>query len=151
MSATPPPTRRALVALASAVAMAPIAALVAYAQKSDALAAQPHPDAGLLAAIAAFDALQAEIDSHYCNGSAPIEDDDERDIVNDPVRDEQRPLVDVICTLRATTPEGGAARARSLAAYDPGLLRPEGGENGYCNERLVAALLRDLAAIGGQA
>lgn len=48
-----------------------------------------------------------------------------------------------ICEHQVMTPEGYRARARVLARYGRGLLRPIGGGTGAV-DKLVAALVRDL-------
>lgn len=53
--------------------------------------------------------------------------------------------VDVMYSLSATAPEGHRARARALAMFAPDLVdEPED----YLDQRLIAAILRDLAAGG---
>ena len=76
-----------------------------------------------------------------------IADEMERDAAQAPIKAAQEPLLDSICDLPATTPEGHRARARSLALWDLDLMRR--GAGSCPNDRMVAAMVRDL--IGGAA
>lgn len=106
--------------------------------------ADHHADAELVAVCARFDAIERHINSHYSGGSRKIEDDEERDAVLAPFQEAQAPLLEHIVELRATTLDGFLARARTLALWDAQAIRQIGPEN-YLNERLLAALLRDMA------
>ncbi len=55
----------------------------------------------------------------------------------------QEPLLDRIVALRATTLDGFMARARTLAGWDVEATRKIGEDN-YLNDRMLAALLRDM-------
>ena len=101
--------------------------------------AAPDPDAELLAVCAEFDAVE-----HRRN--AMFDDDTLTDEANASIRDEQEPLVDRLCDLQAMTIEGMRARARSLVLYDDAVMERR---TVYTNDRLVAAVLRDLIGEAG--
>jgi hypothetical protein len=61
-----------------------------------------------------------------------------------PNEEMQAPILDRLCTLRATTLEGYFARARTVLLEDLELHPAEMVELGSTNERLLGALLRDL-------
>jgi len=130
--------RRALLAGASAVAAA--AAFAGVAQ-----AAEPHADAELLAVCAAFDATEHKYRRLFY-GPARIVDDDERALAQEPIYAEQERLLEPLCRLRATTLDGFRARARTLALWAPDLLVPDETMEPTTDERMVAALLRDMTA-----
>ncbi|MGI4797488.1 MAG: hypothetical protein ACRYG8_26265 [Janthinobacterium lividum] len=94
----------------------------------------PDLDAELLAVCAEFDAVE-----HRRN--AMFDDDTLTDEANAAIREEQAPLVDRLCELQAVTIEGMRARARSLVLYDDAVLERH---TVYTNDRIVAAVLRDL-------
>ena len=102
----------------------------------------PSPDAELLEACAAFDALERAYiaaGGDYAPGS-PEEDKSEAERAR--LSDAQEPLVDRICDLHAMTREGQVARARSLALWDPELMKPQNDTGGW----LTQAIVRDLLA-----
>ena len=101
-----------------------------------------HPDADLLAACAAFDALERTYVASYVDYPDDGPEWDAAEEERDWLSDAQGPLVDVICELRAFTREGQVARARSLALWDAELMKPDSPH--YTNERLVQAIVRDL-------
>ncbi len=105
--------------------------------------ADHHPDAALIAVCAEFDAIERHINSHYAGGSRNIEDDDERDVAIAPFQEAQAPLLERIIALRATTPGGFMARARTLALWDQDAMRHIGPGH-YLEDRMLAALLRDM-------
>lgn len=125
------PTRRGLLALA------PAAALVTPAT------AAPHPDAKLLAACARFRAFNARHIALFTT----IPDEDERDAAYDEFHDEMAESVDAMCALPAVTLDGVVARGLALAEYYPEQLNPD-WVGGCWDSRQLAALLRDLVAIG---
>ncbi len=127
-------TRRGVLGGAAALTVAPAAL---------ATPADLHPDAELIAVCAEFDAIERHINSHYAGGSRKIEDDEERDVAIAPFQEAQEPLLERIIELRASTPDGFIARARTLALWDTEAIRHIGPEN-YLNERMLVALLRDM-------
>ncbi len=102
------------------------------------------PDAELLAACAVFDTLEHQVDALYA-GSGRIEDDDELQTAINAVADRQKPWFERICDLRAVTPAGWKAKARSFAAWDKEELRTKLSE-GDTSERILSTLLRDMLA-----
>jgi len=107
-----------------------------------------HPDDALMAACAAFDNAEREyVGFHY--GPDAIEDDDERQEAIEPNEQKRRDLVQLICSLRATTLDGHLARARVVMLEDLDLNPAEDAESEYFNVSLLGALLRDLAAHAG--
>ncbi len=127
-------TRRGLLGGAAVLAVAPVA---------PAMSAHPHPDRELIAVCAEFDAIERHINSHYAGGSRNIEDDEERDVAIAPFQEAQEPLLERIIALRATTPDGFKARARTLALWNQDAMR-QIGPGHYLEDRMLAALLRDL-------
>ncbi len=103
----------------------------------------PSPDADLLEACAAFDALERAyiaVPGNHPPGSLAEQDaNDERDRLSEA----QQPFLDRICELRAITREGQAARARSYALWDAELMKDGTGDVGTF---LTAAIVRDLLA-----
>ena len=108
-----------------------------------------HPDAALLAALAEFDAIEHYFLSLYRGGSRYIEDDDERTAAFQPFDEAQEPILEQVCSIQARTLEGILARARTIVLQDAELDPAADALEGYTNNRLVAALLRDLLAMGG--
>ena len=103
----------------------------------------PSPDGELLAACAAFDALERA----YVAAVGDYEPGSDEQVVaeakQERVSDAQGPLIKRMCSLHATTREGHAARARSLALWDAELMKPAPGDTG---KSLTAAIVRDLLA-----
>ena len=102
-----------------------------------------HPDAELLEACAAFDALERAYiaaGGDYALGS-PEENAAEAE--RERLSDAQDPLVERMCELREVTREGQADRARSLALWDAELMKLGPGHTGTW---LTAAIVRDLLA-----
>ncbi len=105
-------------------------------------------DSQLIAACLAFDALERCVDAFNDPADpAYIENDDVRDRAIAPIEAEQAPLIERICALRAVTPHGRQARARSFLlwfkAIDPVVDAVAPGRSWA--ERLVAAVLRDVS------
>ena len=101
------------------------------------------PDAELLAACAAFDALEHEAEALQV-GPGRIENDEARSRALAVIVARQEPWLERMCALRAGGPAGWRARARSLALWDRDMLADY--EMGYTDRRLLAALLRDMVA-----
>ena len=133
---------------ASAVAAKTVLPMAALAEGAQAVPSSP--DAALLVALGEFDAIEHRYQSLYPGGSRHIKDDDERDAVIRPLTEAQEPILDRACSLRARTLEGILARARTIVLQnlelDPAV---DAMKEGYTNDRLMAALLRDLLAMGG--
>ena len=133
---TLPVARRRLLATAAglAAALAPAAAL----------AAASSPDAELIRLCGEFERAATPHHGPYSEGATPIEDDNERAEAIAPLSDAQDELLDRICTLRATTLAGIKARAKTLVLFVPDKAECADEEGGYVDERMIAALLRDL-------
>ena len=64
-----------------------------------------------------------------------------RDAAQQPFLEAQDPLLERICAIRATTPQGQAARARTLLGWDKDPI----WTHDYCwNSQLIGAIVRDL-------
>lgn len=100
-------------------------------------------DAELLAACVAFDALEHEA-AALQDGPGRIVDDEARSWALAVIVGRQEPWLERVCTLRVSSPVCWQARARSLALWDRDMLAYY--EAGYTDQRLLAALLRDMAA-----
>jgi len=134
-------SRRNMLGIAAASMLMPAVA-AASMPKHHPLPASP--DAELLAACAAFDALERQYVALY-DGPDAIEDDDECEAAARPIRLKQKPLLDKLTNLRATTLEGHLARIRSLVLEDQQLDIEELATSSYINQRLLGMVLRDLA------
>ena len=103
----------------------------------------PSPDAELLRACAAFDALERAYLATYVPGVDDGPEWDTAEVERDRLADAQEPLVDRMWKLQAVTREGQIARARSLALWDAELMKPG---KAFTNDRLTQAIVRDLMA-----
>ncbi len=101
------------------------------------------PDAELLSACAAFDALEHEAMALQA-GPGLIVDDEARSRALAAIVARQEPWLERMCALRVSGPVAWQGRARSLALWDREMLANH--ETGYTDQRLLAALLRDMAA-----
>ena len=136
----------------AATAAATFTGMAARARSSSQHESLPiHPDAPLLAALASFDAIERYFLSLYAGGTRYIEDDDEREAAFQPFAETQEPILEQVCSLQARTLEGIPARARTIVLQDAELDPAADALEGYTNNRLVAALLRDLLAMGSAA
>ncbi len=108
--------------------------LLAYLPSSSA----PNPDAELLSVCAALDATE-----HHRNGL--FDDGMLTDEVNATLQAVQDRRVERICSLRAVTPQGWQARARSLMLFDDEYLERR---LVHAPDRMMAAILRDLVDDG---
>lgn len=113
---------------------------------SRAVPSPAHPDAVLLGACAAFNALENEKLALF-EGAGRIEGDEERDEAIEPIWAQQAPLLDQICTRKATTLAGRRARAAAYWLWDGGELVWRAHTCGMLGDRLLAALVADL--VGG--
>jgi len=114
-------------------------------ESAPAALAQPA-DAALLAAYKRFCALERRM-LHVIEGPGRIDDDDARDPVLEVFRDAQRPHLDLLCRLRATSLAGHRARAIAFALWDGGETAHRAALHGLLEDRLLAALVRDLAGL----
>lgn len=141
---TTPPSRRRLFGGALGLVCAPA---VASALPVGDVPGAAHPDAELLAACAEFVRLErlwlatdwkAEFDSPE-EAAAEVE--------QTRLRREQKPWLNRICSLRASTLEGVAAIGACCTAFDAGAEDWSDAAAGpYTNTRLEAALMRSLAS-----
>ena len=146
------PSRRQIMGRAVVVAFAGTGCRglgVVQAGSTTVLAAE-DPDAELIGLCARCDALQDQVDTLHVRPSNDMPIDQEiaweqaRDVLVQPISDQQEELFEQICELRAATLQGNAARARTLLGWDKDLCRPG---NHYCwSEELVGAVVRDLVA-----
>ena len=109
----------------------------------------PSPDAALLEACAAFDALERAYVATFNGYDFDSPEEAAAEIERERLSEAQEPLVVRICQLRAVTLAGQAARARSLALWDGELMKPN--TDGDASARLTTAIVRDLLALGGSA
>lgn len=145
------PSRRHLVggSILAALSGAAFGSAVMLPDPGEAPPALVNPDAELIGLCAECDALQDRIDATYVVPSGGLTRAQElarekaRDIVQEPLRAAQDPLLDRICTLRATTAQGRAARARTLLSWDKD---PCWTHDGCWNSQLIGAIVRDTVA-----
>jgi hypothetical protein len=135
---TPSTTRRTL--LAGLAGAAATLAVIAPAPASE------NPDAVLLDLLAQFDALERQI---FPGDPLPetIEAEDERDRAMAPLHARQQALLAQICSIRATTPAGWQARARSYLLWDnemPKAIAAGDDSTAYYDDRMITALIRDM-------
>jgi len=109
-------------------------------------------DAELIRLCAECDVLQAKIDALWqgdpTRGMSLAEArtfETARDLEQQPFSDAQDPILARICELRATTPQGQAARAKTLLAWDKD---PCWTHDGCWNSQLIGAIVRDLVGEG---
>jgi hypothetical protein len=132
-----PPSRRLLLALAG---LSPLAAFPAAAVPTG------DPDAELIAVSARWDALELRV--RAIGNEAGTGDEAVRAAVA-PLETLQEALWGRMIELRATTPGGIAARARSLAIHAGGGDFAMAPNWGTCAGTLVAALMRDSLLMHG--
>jgi len=108
-------------------------------------------DAELIGLCVDCDAQQAKIDALWqgdpTRGMSLAEArtfETARDLEQQPFSDAQDPILARICELRATTPQGQAARAKTLLAWDK---NPCWTDDGCWNSQLLGAIVRDLAGV----
>ena len=101
------------------------------------------PDADLLEACAAFDALERASLATFRQQEPGSAEETAAETERERLSEAQEPLVERVCELEATTREGMAARARSLALWDAELMKPD---RCFIGDRLTAAIVRDLLA-----
>lgn len=110
-----------------------------------------NADAELIRLCAECDALQARMDALYVPRADHLPHAQQRawekarDLLERPLADAQDPLLHRICELRATTPQGQAARARTLLAWDKD---PCWTDDGCWNSQLIGAIVRDAVREG---
>lgn len=146
------PSRRQLGAsILAASCGAAFAGAVVLPDPGEAFPASTSPDAELIRLCAECDALQAKVDALWTNnpteGMTPAASEafeGARDVAQQPFLDAQDPLLHRICELRASTPQGRAARVRTLLAWDKD---PIWTHDGCWNSQLIGAIVRDTPAV----
>jgi hypothetical protein len=109
-------------------------------------------DAALIVALAELDAIERHVNSLDPGEANAIEDDRKRHRVIAPIWEAQGPILERVCGIPARTMKGLQARARTILLenldMDPAV---DAMEAVYQSDRLIAALLRDLLAMGSAA
>ncbi len=143
-----PTSRRHLLAALSGAAVAGGALVLALPSDAPAVAViNPHSDGKLLALLAEFDILEQQALNAYPSNCTMAEEE-AADRVAEPLREKQQALLDPICQMQARTIGGVIARARSLTLWSGGswITAPD-SPDGYHDQRLIAALVRDLGVL----
>ena len=139
----PAATRRSLFSAAAAITLgsgitAGFAASVADFAET--------PDAQLIALCAEFDVLERRR-QHAANAARTMEEEELADRVWADVSQQQKPMLDRMCSFPCVTLAGLGALAASLVLWDAGELSvAEDDAEAPVNERLTAALLRSVMA-----
>ena len=141
------PTRRGLLGGAAVLAVAP--GTVNAKEMVTTTIPMARPDAELLEACAAFDALERAYIASF-DGLPEIEGPamDAHREESAAIWDAQKPLVAMMVASQPKTLAGHAARARSLALWEDDNPSGDVGSE-FVNERLLGAILRDLAEVAG--
>ncbi len=142
------PTRRGVGgAILAAVCGGAFAGAVVLPDPGEAFPVAASPDAELIRLCAECDALQGQIDALYLPQLDHLPTleilaaEDTRTRAVKPIADRQDPLLERICELRATTPQGHIARARTLLQWDKD---PIWTHDECWNSQLIGAIVRDL-------
>lgn len=104
------------------------------------------PDAELLTLCQRFDGLQRQIMDLFDDEDSM--DDEVRERIIAGIDRQQAPILERMMAIKATTPAGITARVRTLAMWAPDAMENDGPDCMW-NERMLAALLRDLMAMVG--
>ena len=144
------PSRRQLGgSILAAACGAAFASAVVLPDPGEAFPAPASPDAELIRLCAECDALQGQVDAIWADRKTHLPHAEQiaiehvREAAQQPLLDQMDPLLDRICELRATTPQGHVARARTLLAWDKD---PCWTHDGCWNSQLIGAIVRDLVA-----
>ena len=105
-----------------------------------------RPDAPVIAACVGFCDLEGRRLA-LIEGPDRIAGDEARERMLEPLSDQQQVYLDAVCGQRATTQAGHQARAICVALWDGGEIGYRARVGGFVDDRLVAALLRDLAGL----
>lgn len=105
--------------------------------------AAADPDVGLLTVAAAFCVLERRM-RELIEGPNSVLDDNARELLLEPLRDQQASYVDLLCRQHARSLAGHRARAAAFALWDDGELNDLANANGFPADRLLAAMVRDL-------
>ena len=101
------------------------------------------PDAELLQTCASFDEMERASLATFQGQEPGSAEETAAEAERERLSEAQEPLVERVCELEATTREGMAARARSLALWDAELMKPD---RCFIGDRLTQAIVRDLLA-----
>ena len=142
------PSRRQLGgATLAALCGAAFAGAIVLPDPGEAFPAAASPDAELIRLCAECDALQGQVDAVWAEDKTHLSVPEQiaiehiRDAAQQPLLERMDPILERICTLRATTPQGHAARARTLLMWDKD---PCWVEAECWNDQLIGAIVRDL-------
>ena len=102
-----------------------------------------HPDMVLIEACIDYGNLHLQIEG-LSKGPRRIENEVQRSRRYAGLTRAIRPLLQRAADLRATMPEGHAARAAAFLAWDEGELVQRASRHGILEDRLLAAILLDL-------
>ncbi|MGI4793264.1 MAG: hypothetical protein ACRYG8_04100 [Janthinobacterium lividum] len=138
---TAPSRRQFGGSILAAACGAAFAGAVVLPDPGEAFPSPAIPDTELLAACAAFDALEAAYRATDFRAEPHTPEATAAEIEQDRITAAQRPLVARMTELRAITHEGRVARARSLIGWWPEVMADGEGTTGEC---LTYATLRDL-------
>ena len=111
-----------------------------------------HPDAHLLSLLARFDEIERHVQSLFAQKTNTLEEEAAVDAATEPFKGAQSALLDEACSLSAVTLDGFRARAASLLLWDGEMQRNINrvaagrGDDIYDDDRMIAALVRDLTA-----
>ncbi|MGI4941842.1 MAG: hypothetical protein ACRYHQ_14990 [Janthinobacterium lividum] len=143
----PASTRRRVLGGAALAALTggAFGAAIVLPNPGEAFPASASPDAELLAACAAFDALEGAYRATNFRAEPYTPEATAAEAEQDRITAAQRPLVARMTELRAVTHEGRVARARSLIGWWPDVMADGEGTTGEC---LTYATLRDLVGEG---
>ena len=103
-------------------------------------------DGPLLSAAASFCTVEQRMLA-LIEGPDRVTDDDTRDLLLKPMQDEQLSSLDALCQQRATTLTGHQVRAMAFALWDGGELAHRAQAYGTLEDRVLAALIRDLTVV----
>lgn len=143
------PSRRRLIggSILAATCGAAFAGAVVLPNPGEAFPVAASPDAELIGLCAECDALQARVDAIWADRKTHLPVPEQiaiervRDVEQQPLLNAMDPLLERICEQRATTPQGHAARARTLIAWDKD---PCWVDDDCWNSQLIGAIVRDL-------
>ena len=107
---------------------------------------QSDPDSEIIRACLQFNELERK-KLDILDGVSQIEDEDIREATLDLLVDPQIALLELICNTRATTLAGHTARAICFALWDGGETAYRAYDGGGFDDRLITALVRDLAHV----
>ena len=107
---------------------------------------QSHSDAEVIKACLQFNELERK-KLDILDGGGQIEDEAVREATLEALLDPQIVLLEIICNTRATTLAGHTARAICFALWDGGETAYRAHDGGGFDDRLITALVRDLAHV----